>query len=222
MYATQSTVGQLATEHPHAVKIFHRHGIDFCCGGGRTIAEACSGKGIAVDTVLAEIAEEEARQTKPATRWDAEPLDALINHILEAYHVPLYTELPRLEQMARKVYDVHGPKDRERLNAIKNLVIALKDDLDPHMVKEERVLFPWIKSGQGASAGAPVRMMLAEHDAVGEMLVQLRELTHDYAIPEGACATWTALWQGLQWLERELHEHIHLENNVLFPRALAG
>jgi regulator of cell morphogenesis and NO signaling len=122
--------------------------------------------------------------------------------------------------MARKVYQVHGEKDPERLQRMVSTVVALRADLEPHMRKEEQILFPMILGGQGASTGGPVSVMRQEHDDVGRMLITLRSVTDDYTPPEGACNTWRALWHALADLERSLHEHIHLENNILFPAAL--
>lgn len=214
------TVRELSTTRPEAVKVFQRHGIDFCCGGGRTLTEACLAKGVDPSGILDEIAAEESRTTTPAIRWDRVPLAELIDHILDRYHEPLKEDLPRLEAMARRVLQVHGHKD-EDLEPLLAIIVALRADLEPHMEKEERILFPWIRSGRGATAQGPIAVMLAEHDDVAALLVDLRTLTKDFEVPEGACATWTALWRGLEALDRDLREHIALENNVLFPGAFA-
>lgn len=219
---TDIPVGQLATENPLSTRVFARHGIDFCCGGGRPLGEVCADKGLDPRTIVAEIEKELTASTEPATRWDSAPLNELIDHILEAYHVPLWEELPRLDAMARKVLAVHGDKDLEMLGGIVDVYGALKAELEQHMLKEEQVLFPMIKAGNGAMAGPPVNVMHIEHDSAGEALRKLRALTNDYTVPAGACNTWRALWHGLEALEHDLHQHIHLENNILFPRALAG
>ncbi len=215
------TVGTIATEHPLATRVFARHGIDFCCGGGRPLLTVCNEKGLEIEAVLMEIEAEISGAPGSSVRWDEEPLDALIDHILRAYHAPHKEELPRLEAMAQKVFDVHGAKDPERLQGIRDTVVALHAELLQHMMKEEQILFPMIQSGGGAMAGGPISVMEMEHDEAGAMLRRLRELTDDYTPPEGACNTWRALWAGLEDLERALHEHIHLENNILHKRALA-
>jgi regulator of cell morphogenesis and NO signaling len=215
-----TTVGTIAAEHPLSTRVFQRHGIDFCCGGGRPLGEVCEEKGIALAQMLGEIEAEISEAPDAQVRWDEEPLGALLDHILSAYHEPLKEELPRLEAMARKVHRVHGEKDPERLQGLLDTYLALKADLDQHMPKEEQILFPMIRSGQGAMAAGPISVMEHEHEAVGAMLRRLRELTDDYTVPAEACNTWRALWVGLADLERALHEHIHLENNVLHPRAL--
>lgn len=215
------TVGTLSTTRPHAVKVFQRHGIDFCCGGGRLLSEACAAKALDVDAVLAEIAAEEARATSPEVRWDQEPLPNLIAHLIERFHEPLWEDLPRLHAMADKVHRVHGDKD-PRLAALASLVRAFREELESHLAKEEQVLFPWILRQGTPAPRAPITVMLHEHDEAAEMLAQLRALTDDFALPAGACNTWTALWQGLEAFDRDLREHIALENNVLFPRALGA
>jgi len=216
----ETTVGSVATEHPLATRVFARHGIDFCCGGGKPLADACAARGIDPAIVLSELENELSNDADSDVRWDQEPLPALIDHIVATFHVPLREELPRLEAMARKVHQVHGEKDPERLKEIVTIVVALKSELLMHMIKEEEILFPMIAAGQGAMATGPVSVMEAEHDGAGHMLRRLDELTDHYTPPEGACNTWRALWAGLADLERAMHVHIHLENNILFPRAL--
>ncbi|MEE8526563.1 MAG: iron-sulfur cluster repair di-iron protein [Thermoanaerobaculia bacterium] len=218
---TNTPVGLIATEHPLATRVFARHGIDFCCGGGRPLDQVCSAKGLEIDAVLAEIQEEVAASPAPEIRWDREPVSALIDHILQHYHEPLKEELPRVEAMARKVHQVHGDKD-PALGEILDVYLALKAELDQHMMKEEQILFPMILEGQGATADGPISVMESEHEAAGQMLARLHTLTGGYEVPDGACNTWRALWAGLADLESSLHEHIHLENNVLHPRALAS
>lgn len=217
-----TTVGQIAVDHPLATRVFARHSIDYCCGGGKPLAEVCTNKGLDTQTLLDEIEKEIASSDATQKRWDEAPLGELIDHILVTYHRPLDEELPRLEAMARRVRHVHGEKDPEMFAELVSVLVALKKELEEHMMKEEQILFPMIKQGQGASAQGPVSVMMQEHDSAGNALRRLNELTDGYQVPEGACNTWRALWFGLAALELALHEHIHLENNILFPRALAG
>lgn len=217
-----SKVGQIATEHPLATKVFARHGIDFCCGGGKPLGEVCEKLGLDSKAILDEIEREIAQPSEKQVRWDEAPLDELIQHILTAYHAPLKEELPRLESMSRKVVDVHRDKRPEMLPELLTVFIGLKAELDQHMVKEEQILFPMIQRGQGAMAGGPISVMEHEHDSAGRALHRLRELTDGYEVPAGACSTWRALWHGLAALEDSLHRHIHLENNILFPRVLGA
>ena len=202
--------------------MLQRHGIDFCCGGQRSLAEACLQRGITADILLSEVAAEEARALPSPRRWDDAPLPELIAYVLVKHHRPLDTELPRLSALINKVCSVHHDVDPDRFDALRATWRALLDDLVPHILKEEQVLFPWILAGNGGDAGGPIQLVEEEHLIVGSLLAQLRRLTDSYQAPPDACGSWRALWSGLEALEVDLHTHIHLENNVLFPRALQG
>ncbi len=215
-------VGKIATAHPLATRVFARHNIDFCCGGGEPLEKACAAKDAPLDVVMTELEAEIADAPASQINWAEEPLPSLIDHILVTYHKPLLEEMPRIEAMAQKVHGVHGDKDPARFAGIANTFSSLRADLMDHMMKEEEILFPMIREGQGSQGMGPVMVMQEEHVVAGQMLAKLRELTNDYRVPEEACNTWRALWVGLADLERSLHEHIHLENNILFPRALAS
>lgn len=216
----ESTVGKVAAEYPLATRVFARHDIDFCCGGGRLLGEVCAKRGLDAGRVIEEIQHEIDAAPFTPERWDTAPLGAVIDHILTEYHRPLGEELRRLEGMARKVLSVHGEKDPERLGELLRVFAAMHGELLDHMAKEEGVLFPMIRNGQGAMADGPVGVMLHEHDTVAAALRRLRELTNNYEVPAEACTTWRALWHGLAALEDDMHQHIHIENNILFPRAL--
>ena len=216
----ERTVGELAVEHPLATRVFARHGIDFCCGGGKPLGEVCEAKQLDPEKLLEEIRHELAKGEAEPERWGEAPIDDLVEHILFAYHRPLDEELPRLEAMARKVFKVHHEKDEATLSEVLSVYLGLKAELEQHMAKEEQILFPMIKQGQGAMADGPIAVMLEEHDGAGAALARLRSLTKDFEPPAEACNTWRALWAGLADLEKSLHQHIHLENNILFPRVL--
>lgn len=218
---TTSPLGRLASRIPAASRVFMRHDLDFCCGGNRPLDEVCRERGLDAEAILDEIRAEVASDPGEV-RWDDEPLDRLIEHIVVTHHRPLDEELPRLQRMVEKVHAVHGDKDPERLGELLEVYSELHADLVPHMMKEERVLFPWIESGDGRTAGQPIRVMLDEHDTAGALLDRIRTLTDTFHPPAAACATWRALWKGLEALDADLRQHIHLENNILFPRALAG
>lgn len=219
----ESRVGEIATHHPLATRVFARHGIDFCCGGGVSIANACAKRRLHTATLLEEIEHAIAapRAGEATTRWDEQPLDDLVSHIVDHFHGPLREELPRLESMARKVVRVHGDKDPERLGTLLESFLNLKEELDEHMREEEEKLFPAILARTAADpgSGTPTAAFVDDHSRVGVELGRIRELTDDFRVPAGACNTWNALWHGLAALEADLHQHIHLENNVLFPRA---
>lgn len=216
----ETTVGRIATEHPLATRVFARHNIDYCCGGSISLGEVCNQNSLDTDVILAEIQNEIKSQENSDKQWDKESLTDLIDHILINYHRPLDEEIPRLEYMVHKVYNVHGDKNPEMFSELRQVYLTLINELNAHMMKEEQILFPMIKRGDGGMANGPINVMLQEHDSAGNALKKIRELTNNYQLPEQACNTWKALWHGLEAFEEALHHHIHLENNILFPRAL--
>ena len=216
-----TTVGRIAAALPLATRVLARHDIDFCCGGGKTLREACAARGLEAEEILGEIEKEHLALVEEPKVWDRAPLEELIDHILSAYHEPLSEELPRLEALARKVVGVHGGRDPKMFEDLLDTFLALKAELEQHMMKEEQILFPLIRSGRGQLAAGPIEVMEAEHSSAGAALLHLRALTGAYHPPAEACTSWKALWHGLAALESSLHQHIHLENNILFPRALA-
>jgi regulator of cell morphogenesis and NO signaling len=217
-------IGDIAAAIPSSVRVFQRHGIDFCCGGKRALGTVCNERGLSFGATVSAI---EASPATTATDrdWTHEPLSSLIDHILATYHDTLREELPRLQEMAARVTQVHGRK-AVHLTRMREIVDALSADLVAHMRKEESILFPAIRAIDAGRASdvawitAPVSAMEHEHDWAGVLLDDLRALTGDYTLPDSACATMRALYQGLEELERAMHVHVHLENNVLFPRAL--
>src|SRR5690606_20217480 len=211
MIDTNETLGQLATAHPVSTHVFLRHRLDFCCGGGQKLTDACKKAGLDPDAIAAEIALE-GETRGPVNRWDAKPLPEVIDFILERYHEPLRRDLPVLLEAARRVERVHGKK----VSCPHGLASCLEQigaELAQHMTKEEQVLFPAIMAGgRGDRVHMPIRVMMQEHDDHGANLQRLRELATDFRPPQDACATWRALYSGLEKLEAELMEHIHLEN----------
>ncbi len=216
----EQTVAELATRRPGASRVFYRHGLDFCCGGHVSLADACHTAGLETRTLIDEI-EAEDRSVEDFERWDERGVPEMIDHILVRFHEPHRAELPRLLAMAEKVERVHGEKPSCPRGLAARLA-RMHEELVQHMEKEERVLFPLLRAGRGRMAAMPIQVMEQEHTDHGRNLQRLRELTNDYQPPAEACGTWTALYLGLAELERELMQHIHLENNVLFPRALRG
>jgi regulator of cell morphogenesis and NO signaling len=212
------SLAELAVTHPAAARVFYRNRLDFCCGGRRSLADACTEKGLDADDILEAIAIEDP-QMPDATRWDTQPLPALVEHIVGTYHRRLRQTLPELVRMARKVEAVHGEKascPKGLADMLDGVQVAVLDHLD----KEEQILFPIVMRGMGANASAPIHALEVEHEHHKEHLIAIRSATTDLTPPPEACTTWRALYLGLQHLEQELMEHIHLENNVLFRRAL--
>ncbi|MBN2528947.1 MAG: iron-sulfur cluster repair protein YtfE [Deltaproteobacteria bacterium] len=214
------SLGKLVTEIPGAARIFHEHGLDFCCGGKQTLAEACESKRVNIEQVQTALSA--INDTEEAhIRWDRRPLEELVQHILERYHAALRTELPWLVQLAEKVEDVHRDAPARPTGLVK-LLREIQLAVESHLGKEEQILFPLILAGHGDRAHMPIQVMLQEHEDHGQNLQRIRTLTSDLTPPSYACSSWKELYRALGKLEVDLMAHIHLENNVLFPRALAG
>ncbi len=231
--ATQ-TVGELAAAVPGATREFEKLGIDYCCGGSRTLGDACAEARISVGQALSRLQENlTAAQPKSERKWKNESLSDLIAHITSTHHAFVRQECPRIDTLAAKVLAAHGNNHPELLN-VQHLFSGLASELSVHLMKEEQVLFPYvirleeaIVAGEPAPPATfgtvvnPVRMMMQEHDGAGDKLKQLRGITKDYAVPADACVSYAELYKALQAFEADLHQHIHLENNILFPRAVA-
>ena len=221
-------VGKIVAEQPGVARVFEKHKIDYCCQGATTLADACNLKNVDINLVLHEIQQVIALQNRQdGTDWTVAPLVELIRNIVETHHGFLRTELPRLSALIAKVNDVHGENHSE-LSMVLSTFEAMRAELESHMIKEERVLFPAIEAMEVqqmsgsfpfGSVNNPIRMMEHEHDEVGTALRTLRELTGDFQPTAGACTTWRVMLEALENLERDLHQHIHKENNILFPRA---
>lgn len=213
-----SALGDIARDQPSSTQVFLRYHLDFCCGGRRSLGDACARASLDPAQILQELAQ--AAQRLPAhDGWGERTLVELTNYIEHHYHVALRRDLPSLIEAARKVERVHATKPSAPLG-LADVLDRMHTDLDNHMRKEEAVLFPLIRRGaRGETIYLPIRMMESEHDDHGQTLATLRALTGDYAPPAHACATWRALYHGLSRIEEDLMQHIHLENNVLFARA---
>lgn len=226
----ERTVRELASTKPGAGRIFERFGIDYCCGGEQSLAQACSAAKVDVREVAEAL---EKPQTQQGDRdWQNASLAELVRHIVEKHHGYVRQEIPHLISLCEKVVGVHG-KNHAELPQLQSSFHALAGELTMHMMKEERMLFPYIEQLETArncgrrpappmfgTVQNPVRMMMMEHDSAGELLRQMREVTNGYAVPTDACMSFKTLYQALQEVEADLHQHIHLENNILFPRAV--
>lgn len=231
--ATQ-TVGELAAVLPGATREFEKLGIDYCCGGKRSLEQACAQANISIDEALARLRQGLAVNSPQEQRdWQNEPLTELIAHINSTHHVFVREECPRIEKLAAKVVSAHG-KNHPELLEVQQVFSDLASELNVHLMKEEQILFPYVTRMEEAAAANepappsmfgtvvnPVRMMMQEHDGAGDALKRLRDLTSDYAAPADACISYKTLYEALKGFEADLHQHIHLENNILFPRAVA-
>jgi regulator of cell morphogenesis and NO signaling len=217
-----STLADLATTRAGAARVFQRHGLDFCCHGRVSLDRACAERELDVAQILEELKDAERNGGASGFRpWDELPLPELIDHILAKFHALHREQLQFLVAAARKVESVHRDKPACPRGLADELAITA-EELEDHMQKEEQVLFPLILSGRGALAAMPVQVLEMEHNDHAKRLERLRKLAHGYEAPPEACGTWRALYLGLSDFERDIHTHIHLENNVLFPRALRG
>jgi regulator of cell morphogenesis and NO signaling len=217
------SLGELVTANSAAARVFERHGLDYCCNGGRTLGSACASAGIDASVVTADL---DALDATDDTAWASLEPPALADHIVTTHHRYLWEELPLLDALAAKVEAAHGTRHPE-LAKIRRLVADLRADLEPHLLKEERVLFPAIAAlAEGltefpfGSVAQPIHMMVIEHDRAGEVLALLRTATRDYLVPDDGCASYRSLYGRLEALELDTHVHIHKENHVLFPAAL--
>ena len=230
------TVRELAIEIPNATRTFEQLGIDYCCGGSKSLRDACQNAHVSLEDVLSAL--ETGGIFKPAPGSDVqEPgsgtLIQLIEHIVGTHHAYVKRELPRLQQLLHKVVSVHGRAHPE-LSRIQQAFQGMSAELGSHMMKEERILFPYIATLENAVSNGrprprppfgtvsnPIHMMELEHDAAGAALKEISTLSSNYEPPEGACFSYGTLYEALKEFETDLHQHIHLENNMLFPRAIA-
>jgi regulator of cell morphogenesis and NO signaling len=233
MTATTQTVREIALEQPTSIRVFELFGIDYCCGGRKPLTEACTSNNLELDAVLSALEVAAETPGTEAVDWTKGTLEELIGHIVAAHHAYVKNELPRLAILAQKVVRRHGDTQAE-LPLIQAKLVLLDEELSQHLAKEEAILFPYVaKLERALTTGStlplgcfgtvanPIAMMTAEHDAAGTLLAEIRQLSHQFTTPIGACPTYHAFYDGLREFEQDLHQHIHLENNILFPRAIA-
>jgi len=229
-----ATVREIAGRYPQSLKVFDRYGIDYCCGGLTPLADAAAGQKVALGKLAAELEEAISRplqEDEQQRDWSTASLRELSEHIVAKHHAYLAAELPALESVLATVARVHGPAHGDVLKPLQDKFQSLKAEIEDHVAKEEQSLFPALKqleeraaakAGSG-SRDSELRDMLdntmTEHEQVGAVLHGMRECTLDYNLPPDACPTFARLYIGLNALEKDVHQHIHLENNVLFPRA---
>jgi len=225
--SSERTVGEMVVENPATARVFEKYGIDYCCGGKHSLDDACRESGVAPTVLLDELRQAALKPQPDERDWQNEPLLDLIAHIVSRHHAYLKSELSRIAELFAKVVRAHSQREPV-LVEVSEIFGILKEELDAHLMKEEMILFPTIgKLEAGGSSGAPcsiehpIARMEYEHESAGRALAQMRHLTRDYYIPDEACNTYRALFATLVELESDLHEHIHLENNILFPRAAA-
>ncbi|MDF7807675.1 iron-sulfur cluster repair di-iron protein [Pontiellaceae bacterium B12219] len=228
------TVAELVILHPRLRLRLEQLGIDYCCGGKKPVKQAAEEAGLQWAAVESELLAVLAAQPDTVSKdWNTASLSALIDHIVETHHAFTKEQLPRLHGLLSNVQNAHGAQHGEMLSQLDRAYSAIRSELESHLMKEEQILFPLIKATEVFVTGGekrpvshcgsvanPIQQMEAEHDDAGNELAVMRKLTDGYQLPAGACPTFAALYEGLAALEADLHEHIHLENNILFPKAI--
>ncbi len=240
---TDLPLGTLVTEHPALARELERLGLDYCCRGRRTLEDACRDRGLDPTAVAAALTEAAAADTGGPDDWATMGPAELVDHLEATHHAYLWAELPRIEALADKVTAAHGDRHPE-LAAVRDIFRQLRAELEPHLTREEQVLFPLIRrlaiepqpTGDSGAADAssflattpcggsirnPISVMLREHDRAGDLLDRLRQLTGGYAPPADGCASYVAYYRALAEVEADTHLHVHKENNLLFPAVLA-
>lgn len=232
MIAATQTVREIAQTKPSSISVFEQFGIEYCCGGGKPLGEACAAKELDVEMVIAALEVASRHDDAHTEGWTKESLASLMQHIVRTHHAYCKEELPLLSGLAAKVVNRHGGTHPE-LVLIQSKLAQLADELTDHLVEEEVVVFPMIVTLEAEMASEEVRnaespsaignsleLLMAEHDTVGTLLADVRGLSCNFVPPEDACTTYQAFFDGLREFERDIHRHVHLENNILFPRAI--
>src|SRR5689334_6635838 len=231
-FTAESKVKDIAVSNPRARQVLEDAGVDYCCGGGKSLHDACSGAGISPAEILERLRKNSREVRAGAANWASVPLSELTRHIREKHHQYVRSAIPQIQKLLAKVKAKHASVHPE-LSAIEELFAKIAREMIMHMQKEEQILFPYIDAVENAlrsgglieppffqSVRNPIQSMMGEHDSAGDLVRQVRAATGNYAPPENACASFTALYDDLRRFEADLHEHVHLENNVLFPRAV--
>ncbi|MGI0105519.1 iron-sulfur cluster repair di-iron protein [Salinimicrobium sp. WS361] len=225
------TVAEMVTENIKTAHIFKKHGIDFCCGGGISLDKACEKYNVDYNLLTQELLNVDQTNSR-ATNYNRWELDFLTDHIINVHHSYVEENIPLLLQYSARVAQVHGSHYTELLE-IKELVKEVAGELSAHLKKEELILFPFIKqmvrakkentelpAAHFGSVDNPIKMMETEHEDAGELLRRIAKLSNNYTPPQGACNTYRAFYAKLEEFEQDLHQHVHLENNILFPKSL--
>jgi len=226
--STVSKICEFVNHDPdHVIQILSELDIDFCCGGFKTLEQACNEKGLNSEQVLKKLCADTTERNN-LVDWAQLSLSGLVEHIVSVHHEYLNKTLPQLNGLMEKVIQAHE-KNHPELIELKKLVLALKMDLEPHMLKEERILFPMIKNmdeslesetAMCGSVAGPIRVMMADHETVGTLLEKIKTLTNNHTPPEDACETYKFLFKTLKDIEADTHLHVYKENNLLFSEAL--
>jgi len=231
-FNAETRVNEVALSSPGSRRILEDAGVDYCCGGGKSLQEACLHANVSAEMILNRLEQDRERVRSDESGWTKAPLAELTRHIRERHHGYVRDVVPRLREMLAKVREKHGSKHREIAEIEKQFADVAREML-MHMQKEEQILFPYIDALERAAKGNgaveppffqtvrnPIYSMMQDHDAAGELVRKIRAASTGYQPPEDSCTTFKATYQELQQFEEDLHLHVHLENNILFPRAV--
>ena len=231
-FNNDSRVKEVALSNPGARRILEDAGVDYCCGGGKSLQEACLHADVSAEEILQRLRQNSELVGPEETEWTSAPLADLTRHIRERHHRYVREAIPRVRALLTKVRETHGAKRRE-IEEIEKLFGDVAHEMLMHMQKEEQILFPYIDALERSANGNgpieppffqtvrnPIHAMMKEHDAARDLVKQIRTASGEYAVPEDACTSYKAAYQELREFEADLHQHVHLENNILFPRAV--
>jgi regulator of cell morphogenesis and NO signaling len=231
-FSSETKVKDIALADPGARRVLEDAGVDYCCGGGKSLHEACLHADVAAEEILKRLRENSGRVDSSETIWTSAPLPDLTRHIREKHHRYVREAIPRVRALLAKVREKHGGRHRE-IEEIEKLFGDVGREMITHMQKEEQILFPYIDAlerpanGNGSleplffqTVRNPIHAMMKEHDSAGDLVKRIRKASAEYRPPADACTSYKALYQDLREFEADLHQHVHLENNILFPRAV--
>lgn len=231
-FSNETKVKDIALTNPEARKILEEAGVDYCCGGGKSLHDACMHAAVSAEEILKRLRENSALVRPDENAWSSAPLADLTRHIREKHHRYVREAITRIKTLLEKVKAKHGENHHE-IADVQELFEEVGQEMIMHMQKEEQILFPYIDALERSTTGNgsveppffqtvknPIHMMMKEHDAAGDLIKRIRKATGDYAPPADACISYKALYQDLREFEADLHQHVHLENNILFPRAV--
>ncbi len=229
---TDQTVGEIVSKDYRKAEVFKKYGIDFCCGGKRTLSQVCKSKNVDLNALKKDLLAIDKQPSMPSQDFNSWNLDFLCDYVVNTHHKYVVKAMPLIFEYTQKVERAHGDTQPEVVE-IANIFIKVMEEFNLHMMKEEKVLFPYIKELAIAkenekpihlphfgSIQNPIEMMELEHDHVGELMSSIRTLSNNYTAPAGACTTYKLAYAKLQEFENDLYQHIHIENNILFPRAI--
>ncbi len=231
-FTSETKMKDIALSSAAGRQVLEDAGLDYCCGGGKSLHEACLRADVSAEDILKRLRENSKDISPDDANWTSAPLSDLTRHIRERHHRYVREAIARIQVLLEKVAAKHGER-RPEISRIRTLFIEVGQEMIMHMQKEEQILFPYIDALEKAKSTHssleppffqtvrnPIQAMMSEHDSAGDLVKQIRKVSLDYTLPADACTSYRALYQDLREFEADLHQHVHLENNILFPRAI--